>query len=65
MQIMRAISIVSLLLMMSIFLSYLSMRIHPSKKAYQYEKAADYLFLSGIIILFFAIIGLTFGAGIF
>ena len=65
MQIMRAISVVSMLLLLSILLSYLSMRIHPSKKAYQYEKVADYLFLGSIIILFFAIIGLTFGTGIF
>ena len=65
MQVMQSISIVSILLLLSIFLSYLSIRVYPSKKAYKYEQIADYLFLASIILLSVAIIGLTFGTGIF
>lgn len=64
-EVMRSVAVVSLLLLLSIFLSYLSMRAHATKRAAEFERAADYLFLASIVLLFVTISMLAFGIGIF
>jgi hypothetical protein len=64
-EIMRMVSGVSFLLLASCFLSYLSIRIHPSHKAIKYEKLADYLFLAGITLLSVTVTMLSFEIGVF
>ncbi len=63
-EIMRVVTGVSLILLSSCFLSYLSMRVYPSSKAYTYERIADYLFLLGITFLFVVIVMITLDIGI-
>ncbi len=64
-EIMRSMAAISLLLLLSIFLSYLSIRSQLSRRAITYERVADYLFLGSVVLLFITIIVLAFGIGIF
>lgn len=61
-EVMRLVTATSFLLLLSCFLSYISMR--TTRQSRTLERIADYLFLFAIVLLFMTIGFLSFGIGL-